>query len=506
MKSLLQTTLAMILLVSLSLTGRSQCTVPNYVGGYTGHQLSINENPEYITEHLKSGESKPFYTMNECGSALSMKYKVRIPAGTFQYHVRAYRQNLNCDGSNNGGRTLVKNTPIKNYTGASFYDVNGIFADPSFNGNATYVVETRMRQQLGGGLWTSWFTRKTQVVRFGTSTSVPTPVGFFLWPQSTVSRTSTGTGWTVKIDQLNPNSPVKFNGYRSTCESNHYYTISEFDLNNWQSSHTYSSGWINSTVKTIDLKAAYASKGGFKQGKLYLFTLVTGPGWNPKYYWFEMKNAEVGFKFNSNDIVTQYFLFGQRTFTRYCGTDGVLIYTSGTKYATRYNTYVYKVNNVTGASTYLVSSGWYNSKPPSAINIKNLMSGGGYTIQNNQLYKVTFKVGNNIVSQTKYFMRKTCKKGNEDVSTFVETNEEGEIITGDFNVYPNPTQGQLTIDLQNQDPVKIEVLDMTGRMIRSIPNNVEEQVSIDLSEEKKGMYLIRVIENDKVVVKKVMVQ
>ncbi|MBR1992508.1 MAG: choice-of-anchor J domain-containing protein [Bacteroidales bacterium] len=72
----------------------------------------------------------------------------------------------------------------------------------------------------------------------------------------------------------------------------------------------------------------------------------------------------------------------------------------------------------------------------------------------------------------------------------------------DVKVYPNPTNGKIFIEGRNIQ--KIEVIDMSGRVVRATENNsVTDRIEMDLSGFASGMYLFRIVENDNVMMLKV---
>ena len=58
----------------------------------------------------------------------------------------------------------------------------------------------------------------------------------------------------------------------------------------------------------------------------------------------------------------------------------------------------------------------------------------------------------------------------------------------EIKVYPNPTSGKLTIDTENFEGV--EVYDVSGRLIIK-----SELKTIDLEEQSKGLYLLKINAN-----------
>ena len=64
-----------------------------------------------------------------------------------------------------------------------------------------------------------------------------------------------------------------------------------------------------------------------------------------------------------------------------------------------------------------------------------------------------------------------------------------------FRIYPNPTHGLLKIDFQNisnNDRIRIEVYDLRGSVIKTIPQ-AQITNTIDLSSEPNGVYLFLIM-------------
>jgi len=70
-------------------------------------------------------------------------------------------------------------------------------------------------------------------------------------------------------------------------------------------------------------------------------------------------------------------------------------------------------------------------------------------------------------------------------------NEVGNI---DFNIYPNPNSGKFTIKFNNSDlnNVYIDIVDVNGKIIYQNNNISSNNLEIDISENAKGTYFIRV--------------
>ena len=75
------------------------------------------------------------------------------------------------------------------------------------------------------------------------------------------------------------------------------------------------------------------------------------------------------------------------------------------------------------------------------------------------------------------------------------------------NVYPNPTRDILNIDLINSGEGNLffEILDINGKIITRNEFNINRRhntYQIDVSDYKKGIYLLRIILADGILVRK----
>jgi hypothetical protein len=66
-------------------------------------------------------------------------------------------------------------------------------------------------------------------------------------------------------------------------------------------------------------------------------------------------------------------------------------------------------------------------------------------------------------------------------------------LQDNFSVYPNPTHGNITIDLGNAaTPATVSLLDFTGRLIFEEKVSNKTKLTVDLANESKGIYLVQV--------------
>ena len=73
--------------------------------------------------------------------------------------------------------------------------------------------------------------------------------------------------------------------------------------------------------------------------------------------------------------------------------------------------------------------------------------------------------------------------------------QDNSIIT-DVTVFPNPAKDKLNIrgDIQN---AQLYIYDLTGNVVMK-KENVTDGSSVNLSEIKAGIYMVRIVENEKV--------
>jgi hypothetical protein len=101
-----------------------------------------------------------------------------------------------------------------------------------------------------------------------------------------------------------------------------------------------------------------------------------------------------------------------------------------------------------------------------------------------------------------------CSKISSAVSVNVPCREENEIGSSvsnfDFTVYPNPNNGEFTIQFTNQpaSPVQVELTDMIGRVLEKFILS-DESETINVPQIAKGIYCLKMQMNDHVVVKRI---
>jgi hypothetical protein len=75
-----------------------------------------------------------------------------------------------------------------------------------------------------------------------------------------------------------------------------------------------------------------------------------------------------------------------------------------------------------------------------------------------------------------------------DVSTGIN---DAEVTSNIFTVFPNPSNGIFTINLNNENKATMEVVDITGKVIKTAQLNKNDHYILDLSGYAKGQYMIK---------------
>jgi hypothetical protein len=127
------------------------------------------------------------------------------------------------------------------------------------------------------------------------------------------------------------------------------------------------------------------------------------------------------------------------------------------------------------------------------------------------------------VNGTKYYYRISAvdSAGNESMKTADvtatpregdpefrkrNTTEQEERYTGEITIHPNPSTGPVQLILPTAGPALISVLDLQERVIKQGQYNNSTAVTLDLGDVAKGIYLIRIQQEDLVKTLRVIIQ
>ncbi len=81
-------------------------------------------------------------------------------------------------------------------------------------------------------------------------------------------------------------------------------------------------------------------------------------------------------------------------------------------------------------------------------------------------------------------------------------------LDNNIEVYPNPTSGIININIQNNKDlfVTIEIIDCFGRIIKSQDVSNIDKININIADQPKGLYYLRIINNEKINIQKVILE
>ncbi|MBN4062154.1 MAG: hypothetical protein COA57_13430 [Flavobacteriales bacterium] len=80
------------------------------------------------------------------------------------------------------------------------------------------------------------------------------------------------------------------------------------------------------------------------------------------------------------------------------------------------------------------------------------------------------------------------------------------ITDNNVQIYPNPNSGTFTLSLQTENEASVYVMDVLGEIIYQSQLNYSTTHQIDLSNHPKGIYFVKVVSGDEIIVKKVVYQ
>lgn len=101
--------------------------------------------------------------------------------------------------------------------------------------------------------------------------------------------------------------------------------------------------------------------------------------------------------------------------------------------------------------------------------------------------------------------------GNNQRILFEQT--DGVVVSNNqlvTNFYPNPSDGKINLEIsgtQEDQPTTVEIVDMQGRVVSNTEYaSVSGPISIDLTNEAKGIYLVRVINGQNISTEKIVIE
>jgi Secretion system C-terminal sorting domain len=101
-------------------------------------------------------------------------------------------------------------------------------------------------------------------------------------------------------------------------------------------------------------------------------------------------------------------------------------------------------------------------------------------------------------------MPATAKSTNEKNETLVKENTA--VFEKVEAVYPNPTTGRFSINFNAPiSNANITIVDATGKIVQQLKGN-NQRLDIDISSFNAGVYFVRIEENEKIIIQKIVKQ
>lgn len=164
-----------------------------------------------------------------------------------------------------------------------------------------------------------------------------------------------------------------------------------------------------------------------------------------------------------------------------------------------------------------MGTNWYNSDrtPQTTGNDCNNCVGAQWTGTDTTLKTYTYPLTNligqsNVIFRIVFHSDQAINDLGVNIDDFVISgllsNEKFQL--NNISIYPNPSKGIYNISLGNVNPTSIEVYDLTGKIILSKKDIVTSnfETTIDLSSSSQGIYFVKIKENNKQIVKRIIKQ
>lgn len=122
----------------------------------------------------------------------------------------------------------------------------------------------------------------------------------------------------------------------------------------------------------------------------------------------------------------------------------------------------------------------------------------------------SFDVENEEAFITLGYDRSEQEENDEDEDSIVPNNQSLNpiIISGNILLFPNPTSGKFTLQTSSNfdEKYSVKIFDYTGKLIYSENNIINSTLNIDLSGNTKGVYLINIIQGNKIYIEKLIIR
>jgi len=101
------------------------------------------------------------------------------------------------------------------------------------------------------------------------------------------------------------------------------------------------------------------------------------------------------------------------------------------------------------------------------------------------------------------FFGTTCGDSQQRLATGVAQPEK---LENQISLYPNPSNGMFTLGSMNKDEKSIFVYDINGKVVFEKHHTIEQSINVDITNESKGIYFVKVITSEGITLKKMINQ
>ncbi|MDO6761814.1 leucine-rich repeat protein [Tamlana sp. 2_MG-2023] len=141
------------------------------------------------------------------------------------------------------------------------------------------------------------------------------------------------------------------------------------------------------------------------------------------------------------------------------------------------------IENVTGN---LDITGGHTNTYNNVTSVNFLVAKGDNLVLTPEADGYTFNPGNLTITNIQNSVSHVFKA--EEVLSSDDITEETSINT--LKAYPNPSNGMFTLDLGTVEPTSIQVFDMNGRLVKTLPNQSKQTVNLNVDH---GVYIINIM-------------
>jgi hypothetical protein len=105
----------------------------------------------------------------------------------------------------------------------------------------------------------------------------------------------------------------------------------------------------------------------------------------------------------------------------------------------------------------------------------------------------------------RYFFLDDCESVMDLTRNAITNIKTIDRLNSDVDIYPNPANNRLYINLKDSKPASVQINNLNGQplLLKQLNNQIE---TIDISKFAKGIYLIKIIKNNTIIVRKVVFQ